>query len=166
MFGHKSSFNSDLSTWDVSRVNNMYRMFYKASSFNSDLSNWDVSRVTTMAYMFSSASSFNGDISRWDVSRVTDMANMFYSASSFNGDISRWDVSKVTDMEEMFNGASSFAQMLCGDAWVTSTANKDRMFDGSSGRICTTTSKGKTTSLEILILTLIQFLDLTVDLSL
>jgi hypothetical protein len=55
-------------------------------------------------------------------------------------------------MKEMFSGASSFAQTLCG-AWLTSTANKDGMFDGSPGRICTpggkkTTSKTTSTSTE------------------
>ena len=117
----------------------MKDMFYSVSSFNGDFSNWDVSRVTNMAYMFYSASSFNGDISKWDVSRVTNMAYMFYSASSFNVDISKWDVSRVTTMKQTFAGTSSFAQTLCG-AWLTSAADKDGMFDGSSGRLCTTTS--------------------------
>merc|ERR1719174_3559147 len=64
------------------------------------------------------------------------MQGMFYSASSFNGDLSKWDVSGVTNMNAMFKGASSFSQTLCG-AWRTSTADKDSMFDGSSGRLCT-----------------------------
>ena len=37
----------------------------------------------------------------------------------------------------LFKGASSFAQTLCG-AWLTSTAKKKEMFEGSSGRICST----------------------------
>ena len=43
------------------------------SSFNQDLSAWDVSSVTNMQSMFSSASAFNGDIFSWDVSSVTNM---------------------------------------------------------------------------------------------
>jgi hypothetical protein len=54
-------------------------------------------------------------------------------------------VSEVTTMAEMFNGASSFAQTLCG-AWLTSTADKDGMFDGSSARLCTSTSTSTSTS--------------------
>ena len=103
----------------------------------------------------------HGPIGSWDVSSVTDMRQMFASASSFNGDISNWDVLRVTTMEEMFFGASSFAQTLCG-AWVTSTANKDGMFDDSSGQICTTTSTSKTTSMK----TLIQILTNALTLSL
>merc|ERR1719174_348174 len=44
----------------------------------------------------------------------------------------------VINMKEIFSGASSFAQTLCG-AWSTSTAKKDGMFDGSSGRLCAAT---------------------------
>jgi len=44
-------------------------------------------------------------------------------------------VSKVTTMWYMFYQTFSFEQTLC-DAWKTSTARKDNMFDGSPGRLC------------------------------
>ena len=80
----------------------------------------------------------HGPIGEWDVSRVTDMSRMFSYATSFNGDISKWDVSSVTNMIDMFKGASSFRHTLCG-AWSASAASKRGMFDGSSGKLCTTT---------------------------
>ena len=146
MFHSASSFNADISKWDVSKVNNMARMFYKVLLFNADISKWDVSKVTDMAYMFYKASSFNADISKWDVTSVTNMPYMFYKASSFNGDISKWDVVRATNMHHLLDGASSFAGTLCG-AWVaSSTADRDAMLDGSSGRLCTTsTTSSKTT---------------------
>ena len=134
----------------MSAVTDMKSVFNTwASSFNGDLSKWDVSSVDNMYHMFDHASSFNSDISKWDVSRVTNMATMFSSASSFSSDISKWHVSGVTNMNKMFYKASSFAHTLCG-AWLTSIASKEDTFDGSSGKICTAesaTSKTKFLSL-------------------
>ena len=45
----------------------MNRMFAPASSFNGDLSKWDVTKVTDMSLMFYGASSVNGDISKLNV---------------------------------------------------------------------------------------------------
>ena len=50
MFVH-SKFNSDISKWNVSNVNNMKNMFY-GSVFNQDISNWDVSNVTNSVNIF------------------------------------------------------------------------------------------------------------------
>ncbi len=96
------------------------------SSFNGDISLWDVSSVTDMNNMFAVASSFNGDISGWDVSSVMDMTSMFYSARAFNADISGWDVSAVTDMTTMFFLASAFNQDLeeWGDHWLLDANGK------------------------------------------
>ena len=45
MFDGASSFNSDISRWDVSSVKYMEEaMFFFASSFNSELSNWKLER--------------------------------------------------------------------------------------------------------------------------
>ena len=53
----------------MSNVTTMYGMF-EETSFNQDISSWDVSDVTDMTDMFRD-SSFNQDISSWDVSNVT-----------------------------------------------------------------------------------------------
>ena len=99
-----TDFNGDISSWDVSNVTNMSRMFFMCESFNSDISSWDVSNVTDMDSMFSNCMSFNQDISNWDVSNVTGMSGMFCSCEKFNPDISKWDVSNVTNMKDIFYG--------------------------------------------------------------
>ena len=122
----------------------MIGMFFSASSFNGDISTWDVSRVTNMEDMLGFATSFNADVSNWDVSNVTDMTRTFSWATSFNSDVSKWDVLSVTSMDGMFFHAKSFKQKLCGADWVNSKASKTDMFTGSSGSIsrvpCTATA--------------------------
>ena len=103
MFVGATSFNGDLSNWDVSNVTGMAYMFKNATSFNGDLSTWNVGNVTYMGFMFHNATSFNGDLSTWNVSNVTYMGYMFNGATSFNSDLSKWNVSKVTGMENMLD---------------------------------------------------------------
>ena len=131
MFSGASSFDGDISSWNVSSVTDMTRMFFDASLFNQALNAWDVSSVTGMDSMFSGASSFDGDISSWNVSSVTGMIFMFEGASSFDGDISPWNVSGVTDMDSLFFDASLFNQTL--NAWdVSSVTGMTYMFYGTT----------------------------------
>ena len=131
LFADASSFNDDISSWDVSSVTDMSGMFFGATNFNGDLSEWDVSNVTDMSEMFFGTEIFNGDLSSWDVGSVTDMGEMFLGAIIFNGDLSSWDVSAVTNMSQMFNVASLFNGDL--SSWdVSSVTNISAMFAGAS----------------------------------
>ncbi len=131
MFRDASSFNGDLSNWDVSNVIITRGMFANASNFNGDISTWDVRSVTNMQYMFENATSFNGDISGWDVSSVTNMQQMFENAASFNGDLGSWKVSSVTDMQQMFENATSFNRDL-SDWEVISVTQMGSMFSNAT----------------------------------
>ena len=78
-------------------------MFCCSTSFNGDISNWNVIHVTNMSYMFDHAPSFNGDISNWNISNVRDMSFMFKGATSFNRkNIKKWDLTKV-EKRDMFD---------------------------------------------------------------
>lgn len=94
----------DVTYINTSQITDMSDLFYNNSSFNQDISGWDVSNVTRMSRMFFSATSFNQDISNWDVSSVTRMEYMFYRAEVFNQDLSNWDVDNVN-----YNFHSEFA---------------------------------------------------------
>ena len=85
-------FNPNISSWDVSNVTNMQKMFgtdsssigpYVRNLFNQDISSWDVSNVVDMSYMFNNCH-FNQPINSWNVSNVRDMSYMFHSAVYFN----------------------------------------------------------------------------------
>ena len=70
----------DISSWDVSNVTNMTRMFCWCKELESigDISKWDVSKVNSMIHMFFDCKKFNQDISNWDVSNVMGRVGMFY----------------------------------------------------------------------------------------
>ena len=128
MFGGATSFNQPLNTWDVSSVTDMFGMFAGATSFNQPLNDWDVSSVTDMPGMFAGASSFNQPLNDWDVSSVTLMNYMFADTTAFNQPLNDWDVSSVTIMTQMFNDATSFNQPL--NTWdVSSVTNMFGMFN-------------------------------------
>ena len=93
-------------------------MFRDAKLFNSDLSKWDVSSVEDMSSMFSCAALFNGDLSKWDVSSVTNMAFMFKDAGSFKRELcgSAWVHSKARK-PKMFEGSpGSISKAVCTSA--------------------------------------------------
>ena len=99
----------DYTTVVTSLVTDMNSMFLSASSFNQDISSWDVSNVTNMSSMFRDAVAFNGNINNWDVSNVTDMSYMFQSAASFNKDLSGWCVTNIaTEPSNFDTGATSW----------------------------------------------------------
>ena len=138
LFKNNSTFNQNISTWDVSNVTNMSGMFYgavtgSATAFNQPIGDWDVSNVTNMSRMFYGATAFNQPIGDWDVSSVTDMSAMFLSSAlisdvnAFNQPIGNWNVSNVTDMGNMFSYARNFNQNI--STWdVSNVTNMSNMF--------------------------------------
>ena len=131
-----SGVQKDLSSWDVSNIENMDRMFEGLIlyPFGLKIGYWDTSNVSSMKYVFSDTSFLGSSlypersIGSWDVSNVTDMTGMFYK-SDFNEDISNWDVSNVTGMRFMFN-ISEFNQDISN--WNISSLEDAHAMFGSS----------------------------------
>ena len=117
----------EIGTWNVSNVNDMYRMFYQFRYFNEPLNSWNVSNVTNMEKMFKFANSFNQPLNSWNVSNVTNMNNMFGDANLFNQELNSWNVSNMSNMGGMFLDAQSFNQPL--NSWdVSNVTNMEIMF--------------------------------------
>ena len=84
-----------ISTWDVSKIDDMYDLFGTEGAFNSDIGDWDTSSVTDMGLMFKGATSFNQPLDTWNTSKALNTIRMVESATSFNQPLGTWDVSSV-----------------------------------------------------------------------
>jgi surface protein len=86
----------------------MQAMFADSVSFQSNLSAWNVSKVQSMGSMFRGAVQFNSDISSWDVSSVQNLTTMFFSALSFNQSLCPWQhrLSPNVTTRSMFAGSA------------------------------------------------------------
>ena len=122
-----------LGNWSVtSKCTSLERMFHGAQSFAAaDLSRWDTSSVNTTYAMFRRATNFNGIVDAWDLRSLKDCSYMFDEAEFFSGDLSSWNVKNVTTMEGMFAGAVSFNGEL--SQWQTQRVTTfEYMFQGAS----------------------------------
>lgn len=105
----ESTYNGDLSAWDVSQVVSMWDMFKNASFNNSSIANWQTTSLDNMENMFGGEDcAFNQDIGGWDVSSVVNMQSLFGSNTAFNQDLSGWNVSGVLCNYNYDDGATSW----------------------------------------------------------
>jgi surface protein len=103
-----TTFDQDITSWNVSNVTNMKNMFLNNTTFDQNISNWDTSSATTMEYMFNGATVFNQDVSSWNVKNVTTMVNMFAGTTAFSQNTGTnvlwdWPVNSVEDFSGMFS---------------------------------------------------------------
>ena len=134
LFSNNTTFNQDISQWNVGSVKNMRLMFGNATAFNQDIGSWKTGTVTSMEQMFSGATSFNKDIGSWNVSSVQNMRLMFGDATFFNQDIGDWNVISVTNMRRMFINAVNFEGTNIGN-WgnkVKNVVTMGVMFSGAT----------------------------------
>ena len=110
----------------------MRSMFEHATSFNQNISNWNVSLVTNLGYAFHNATVFNQPIGNWDVSSVTDMFFLFNNSSAFNQSLSDWNVSSVTDMGSIFENAISLSDSNKGLIHASFDPNPNWLYDWSA----------------------------------
>lgn len=104
MFSDNSGFNQSLDSWTIntSQDVDMTFMFLAALNFNGNITSWNVSRVTNMFGMFRD-SNFNQNISGWNTQNVTRFQDMFRD-SPFNQNLGSWNIQSLTNATNMFFG--------------------------------------------------------------
>ncbi len=121
-----------INNWDVSNVKIMRKTFYSTKTqSNIDLSNWNVSKVENMNRLFGYTSMNNQNLSNWNVSNVLDMENIFNKCAIASvGDLSNWNVSKVKNFSFAFSQSEFTDVGLIGN-WNVSNADVTQMFGRS-----------------------------------
>lgn len=115
---YQTSFDQNISGWNVFRVRDMREMF-KDSSFNRNIGGWNTSSLSRADGMFQGNTEFDQDLQDWNMTNVISLSRMFKDAINFNGNVSTWNTSNVQDMSETFSGAERFNSSLNG--WTTSS---------------------------------------------
>ena len=111
----------DMTTWDVSNVQDMSRMFYYCNLLGTvGCADWIPSSVTDMSWMFAYCTELlKVEVDRWDTGSVEDMSYMFYGCDAMKRlDIADWDTSSVINMSHMFDGCTGIRILDLGN-WDT-----------------------------------------------
>ena len=124
---------TDLTSWITASVTSLSATFRDAREMNSDLSKWNVAKVDTLYQTFLYATKFQGTgLESWDTSSVITLQFTFHGATEMNSDLSRWTVATVASLEGTFSGASKFVGTGLASWITTSVTNLDSTFKGAS----------------------------------
>ena len=108
----------------------MVRMLSGASSFNSDVSAWNVGSATNMNELFMGASLFDSNLSGWDFSAVTHASNMLKSTAFTR---TNYDALLLSLSQQTLNNEVEFG--VHGVNYCTSAAERQSIIDTFSWTI-------------------------------
>ena len=98
-----------LSTWDVSGISDMTRLFADFRATISDnIGNWNVSNLERGSQMFKGVTSSNllEGLDRWNLRSLKYSDEMFMRCSDFCIDTSNWNIEGIKVANNMFNWAT------------------------------------------------------------
>jgi len=130
VFQSCSSFDVDISGWDITQFSTTAGFFVDCTSFNQDLTPWAVTASNFGPNMFSGCFVFNAGLGDgvsgtrlgWNLTGwVGSFGGAFRNCRAFNQDISSWDI-QPTSMSSAFNTAQRFNQDISG--WNLSSCTR------------------------------------------
>jgi Mycoplasma protein of unknown function, DUF285 len=88
MFAGAESFSGNgLEAWDFSHVIYADYMFLNATSFDANLSKWDVLNITNMTFLFANTSQFYGEgLQNWELNPSVYPTGIFCNASEIQAE--------------------------------------------------------------------------------
>ena len=131
-----------IENWPFNKVINLKNFLSYTEKLQSlDVTSWDVSNVQDMAEMFRGSGitsiEFTNGTDSWNVSNVTDTQGMFSDCQGLMFlDLSTWNsgtstTQYITDMSYMFNECKNLTEINFGEDWNTSSVTTvERMFSG------------------------------------
>lgn len=98
-------FKIDVSSWNVSNVTNMRKIFSDCKSLETDISMWNVNKVENLSFAFFNCKKFNCDLSKWNPKNLKELTAAFAGAENLNCYLSSWDISNLDkkDFKWAFN---------------------------------------------------------------
>ena len=103
----------DVSSWDVSNVEQFDNMFVNCDITSLDVSNWNVSNAINLYDFVGGCILLTTlDVSNWNVGNCSNFKLMFRNCPLVNPDVSNWDISSMTGLRNMLSGADSFDRSL------------------------------------------------------
>ena len=104
--------------------NGFARMFRNATSFNQDISSWDISNANSLNYMFDGATAFQQNIGSWDVSNITGpqwafMSNKQYPTANYDNLLMGWSSQNVQNGVYIGFGTSKYSAGAAASARQT-----------------------------------------------
>jgi surface protein len=140
MFYDAILFNGNISSWsfttDVTKNISMASMFRDARAFNQDISNWNVSRVNQMQRMFQGAP-LNQDMSAWDISNVTNLQLFIGKLSrvNYNALLVGWSTLDAGETRVPINLAADFGSSKYSNTSAILDARNTQLISNKSWTI-------------------------------
>ncbi|CAH0447912.1 hypothetical protein SM033_00088 [Vibrio phage vB_VpaM_sm033] len=103
----------DLTTWDVSKVEDFSEMFCESTG-TIDLSGWNTASAKYMDSMFENNTVFDSPISTLNVSSVISARRMFAGATVFNQDITAQEWTALNYADEMLANTTVYDTTVTG----------------------------------------------------